>query len=240
MFCGECGRSVAVRPLVSAPLVEIVLDDAPPASREHLASINDLFAAPTPVEDEVPDEEPSAEAELSPEPLVEAEPSVEPAPAPSFEPELSVEPEPELAPEPEPIASAPTAVVAQQTDDLVDLEQTRLTGPNQSGERFVLQFSTGESVTVFGTGIIGRNPTPEPSEYFDQRVTIFDPTKSVSKTHLEFGQTAGAFWINDRYSGNGTGVRQPEAQRVSCEPGKRYLVARGSRVDIGEQFFIVS
>ena len=226
MFCGECGRSVAVRPLVSAPLVEIVLDDAPPASREHLASINDLFAAPTPVEEEAPAEEPSAEAELSPEPLVEPEPSVEPAP------------EPELAPEP--IASAPTAVVAQPTDDLVDLEQTRLTGPNQSGERFVLQFSTGESVTVFGTGIIGRNPTPEPSEYFDQRVTIFDPTKSVSKTHLEFGQTAGAFWINDRYSGNGTGVRQPEAQRVSCEPGKRYLVARGSRVDIGEQFFIVS
>jgi len=175
MFCGECGRSVAVRPVVSAPLVEIVLDDAPAATREPLASVNELFAA-------------AEEADISP----------------------------------------------------ADLEETRVSGPNRSGERFVLQFSTGESVTVFGTGILGRNPTPEPSEYFDQRVTIFDPTKSVSKTHLEFGQTAGAFWINDRYSGNGTGVRQPEAERVTCEPGRRYLVARGSRVDIGEQFFIVS
>lgn len=149
----------------------------------------------------------------------------------------TVEPEPVAAPELEPVAAP---VAAPAAEELVDLEETRLTAPSVAGERFVLQFSTGESVTVFGTGILGRNPTPEPSEYFDQRVTIFDPTKSVSKTHLEFGQTAGAFWINDRFSGNGTGVRQPDAQRVACEPGKRYLLARGSRVDIGEQFFIVS
>jgi hypothetical protein len=177
MFCGECGRSVAVRPTVAAPLVEIVLDEEPRVS------------APEP----------------DVEPIDVTDPGVTPV-----------------------------------ADELVDLEETRITAPSKSGERFVLQFSTGESVTVFGTGILGRNPTPEPSEYFDQRVTIFDPTKSVSKTHLEFGQTAGAFWINDRFSGNGTGVRQPDAQRVACEPGKRYLLARGSRVDIGEQFFIVS
>jgi len=211
MFCGECGRSVAVRPTVSAPLVEIVLDDDPPASREQLGSINDLFAASAPVQERADDVPVASEADPDPDP------------DPDLDPDPAVDPH-----------------IEQPTDDLVDLEQTRLSGPNQAGERFVLQFSTGESVTVFGTGIIGRNPVPEPSEYFDQRVTIFDPTKSVSKTHLEFGQTAGAFWINDRYSGNGTGVRQPESHRVSCEPGKRYLVARGSRVDIGEQFFIVS
>ena len=169
-------------------------------------------------------------------PLVEIvleEPVAEAEPEPAVEAELEPEPEPEPTREPEPAS-------VDSTDDLVDLEETRITAPTQSGERFVLQFSTGESVTTFGTGILGRNPTPEPSEYFDQRVTIFDPGKSVSKTHLEFGQTAGAFWVTDRYSGNGTAVRQPDAHRVSCEPGKRYLVARGSRVDIGEQFFIVS
>jgi len=106
--------------------------------------------------------------------------------------------------------------------------------------RFILQFSTGESVTVTGTGIIGRNPSPEPGEYFDHRIPIVDAGKSVSKTHLEFGQDAGVFWINDRHSGNGTGIRQPDAPRVRCDAGKRYLVPRGARVDIGDQFFIVS
>ncbi len=60
---------------------------------------------------------------------------------------------------------------------------------------FVLQFSTGENVAVTGNGLVGRNPVAEPGEYFDQLVTIADPGKSVSKTHLEFGQ--GERWILD-------------------------------------------
>jgi len=109
-----------------------------------------------------------------------------------------------------------------------------------SGTRFVLQFSTGDSVIVTGTGLVGRNPIPEPSEKFDILVPITDPSKFVSKTHLEFGQMAGAFWISDRYSGNGTVVREPGGEPQRCEQGKRYRVMRGTRVEIGEQFFIVS
>jgi pSer/pThr/pTyr-binding forkhead associated (FHA) protein len=108
------------------------------------------------------------------------------------------------------------------------------------GERYVLQFSTGESVVVAGTGLVGRNPSPEPGEYVDELVAIFDVGKSVSKAHVEFGQESGRFWVSDRYSTNGTVVRQPDADPVRCEPGKRYMIARGSRVEIGEQFFIVS
>ena len=108
------------------------------------------------------------------------------------------------------------------------------------GARFVLQFSTGESFTVTGTGIVGRHPTAEPGEYFDHTVMIADPGKSVSKTHLEFGQDDGAFWISDRFSGNGTLARDPGGEPRRCEPGRRYRVARGGRVDIGDQFFVVS
>jgi len=113
-------------------------------------------------------------------------------------------------------------------------------GREPRGERFVLQFSTGESVSVTGTGLIGRNPVAEPGEYFDSIVTIVDPGKSVSKTHLEFGQEGGSFWISDRFSGNGTLARPPESEPRRCDAGKRYRLARGTRVDIGEQFFIVS
>ena len=121
-----------------------------------------------------------------------------------------------------------------------DIDDTRIVDRSRSGERFVLQFSTGESVSVTSAGLLGRNPMPEPGEYFDALVAISDPGKSVSKTHLEFGQDGGAFWISDRYSGNGTVVREPDAQPRRCEPGKRYRIVRGTRVDIGEQFFVVS
>jgi len=69
---------------------------------------------------------------------------------------------------------------------------------------------------------------------------VLDPSRSVSKTHLEFGQEAGAFWIKDRFSGNGSIIREPEGDPVRCQPDRRYRIVRGTRVDIGEQFFVVS
>jgi hypothetical protein len=131
---------------------------------------------------------------------------------------------------------APNATFESQHDDV---EATRIVRGRQ-GDRFVLQFSTGENATVFGTGLVGRNPVLQPGEFVDQLVTILDQGKSVSKTHLEFGQTSGVFWVVDRFSANGTVVRQPDAPPQRLDPGKRQPVARGTRVDIGEQFFVVS
>jgi hypothetical protein len=131
----------------------------------------------------------------------------------------------------------PEPVLAPLADDL---EETRIVSRRKDGERFVLQFSTGESFTVYGTGLIGRNPRAEPGEYVDQLVRVLDASRSVSKTHLEFGQEAGVFWIKDRFSGNGTTISEPDMRTIRCQPERRYLVRRGSRVDIGEQFFIVS
>jgi uncharacterized Zn finger protein (UPF0148 family) len=141
-----------------------------------------------------------------------------------------------------PRAAPAPSVVANSfgLDDHDDIEATRIVRKRPLGARFVLQFSTGESVTVHGTGLIGRNPQPEPAEFFDQLVRVFDPSKSVSKTHLEFGQEAGAFWVKDRFSGNGSVLREPDAKPILCHPDRRYRLERGARVDIGEQFFVVS
>ncbi|MCU1444824.1 MAG: hypothetical protein JWP54_482 [Cryobacterium sp.] len=105
--------------------------------------------------------------------------------------------------------------------------------------RYTLQFSTGETVSVRGTGLIGRRPLPQPTETFDHLIQITDPGRSVSKSHLEFGQHDGEFWVNDRFSGNGTVVLQAPASAVRCEPGQRYPVARGSIVEIGDQHFVL-
>ncbi|MBX3098136.1 MAG: FHA domain-containing protein [Salinibacterium sp.] len=143
--------------------------------------------------------------------------------------------EPDEAPRPV-VPDAPSKPFAE----ISDVAETRLVPRGPRGERFVLQFSTGESVSVSGSGLIGRNPVAEPGEYVDTLIAIVDPGRSVSKTHLEFGQDGPYFWVSDRYSGNGTVVREPDRDPRRCEAGKRYRVTRGARVEVGEQFFIVS
>lgn len=127
---------------------------------------------------------------------------------------------------------------AADADGPVDIETA--TGSGSGVPRFVLQFSTGESVSVGGEGLIGRGPVREPGEAVDQLIALADAGRSVSKTHLGFGQDRGRFWVSDRYSTNGTVLRPPDEPARRCEPGRRYLVARGTRVDIGDQFFVVS
>ena len=175
---------------------------------------------------------------------------IQPLP-PAYRP--AIDPNPVIAvlpvdlPSASPIRMPPAAAQAAIPDphaalnaELDDFEATRVVRRAQPGERFVLQFSTGDSATVTGSGLVGRNPVAQPGEVFDQTVVILDPGKSVSKTHLEFGQTNGVFWVSDRFSGNGTIIRQPETDPQRAEAGKRYPVARGSRIDIAEQFFVVS
>lgn len=105
--------------------------------------------------------------------------------------------------------------------------------------QFTLQFSTGESVPVHGQGLIGRSPAPEPGEYVDHLLRVTDPSRSVSKTHLEFGQQDDWFWVMDRYSSNGTMVVDDRGHRRRVDPASRVRVERGWRVEIGDQFFLV-
>jgi hypothetical protein len=200
----------------------------------------------------VPDDvAPEVPADEAPEPAAEPEPEPEAA-ADSAEPlDHDSQPRKDPAmPENDQDESAPAGVRSRTMpdpfpwggglDEDEDVEATRIVPAGGGGDRFVLQFSTGESVTVSGAGLIGRNPATQPGEYVDQLVSIFDVGKSVSKTHLEFGQEGGRFWVSDRYSTNGSVVRQPEAEPRRCEPGRRYFVVRGTRIDLGEQFFVVS
>lgn len=243
VFCGACGF-VLSSSYLSAP-VDAVGDprvgDEPEDDEldDDVANTGDLAAVsgwvpvePEPVVEDEP--EPVAEADVAPETVAEVEPDpVASAPEPS---PVTASPQPRIlrsAPDPFPWGKDPRVPA-------VDLEATRISAAPIAEERFVLQFSTGESVTVSGAGLVGRNPASQPGEFVDQLVTIFDAGKSVSKTHLEFGQDGGRFWVSDRFSTNGSTVRQPELEPKRCEPGRRYFVARGTRVDIGDQFFIVS
>ncbi len=233
MFCGECGRAVPASRTSSVPVARVKVgkpsatETAPvvvqTAATEHCSQCGavlastDIFCGECGFVRVLPSRASTDTAVLDPFPWGA----------------------PDGAPPAPPEPPAPPAA-STDVEDVDDVEATRIVGHEPRGERFVLQFSTGESVTVSGTGLLGRNPVAEPGEYFDTIVRIADPGKSVSKTHLEFGQDAAMFWISDRFSGNGTVFREPDSAPRRCDPGKRYRIARGTRVDIGEQFFIVS
>lgn len=126
-----------------------------------------------------------------------------------------------------------------QLDDDEDVDATRIVTKTPTRAPFVLHCSTGEQLGVHGTGLLGRLPRPQPGERFDDLLTVHDPGKSVSKTHLELGRDGDDLWVSDRFSGNGSVIRHIDGSIRRCEPGRRYRVERGARVDIGEQFFLV-
>ena len=217
LFCGECGRSVSA-PAVAPPVVE--RPRAPGTGPIVVCAVcgargerDDLYCA-------------ECGSSLSTDTQIIER--LAPAAA-SLPDAMSAEVLPAPMPVPTPLPVA-----------LADVESTRIVPRGTGGARFVLQFSTGESYTVLGSGLAGRNPNPEPGEYVDHLVTIVDPGRSVSKTHFEFGQHEGVFWFSDRHSGNGSTIREPGSEARVCEPGRRYPIVRGTRVDIGEQFVVVS
>lgn len=265
LFCGECGRSVSA-PSVVPPVVERPIAPAAAPAAAPLPVVTAAVADSVPTPDSPPsaDSAPSASVALAPCSTCGAVPErddlycaecgrpipgdtrvIEPLPPAMPEPaHRAVAPaaeHPAVVPAPAVASPDPVVVPAPEAASPArDVESTRIVPRGTSGARFVLQFSTGESYTVLGSGLAGRNPRPEPGEYVDHLVTILDPGRSVSKTHFEFGQQAGVFWISDRHSGNGSVVREPGAEPRPCEPGRRYSIARGTRIDIGEQFVVVS
>ncbi|HEX6953566.1 MAG TPA: FHA domain-containing protein [Agromyces sp.] len=210
MFCGECGSSTSATPESRRPV-----DPRPGDTSVLHRSENGVISVPL---TDAPEDVEAAVVEAGVvEPGV-AEPAVAEPVAPAAD----------LAPERRPAAAWPAEPAEPERE------------PDRGPAVWELRFTTGEVVTVSGSGLVGRRPMPQPGERFAHLVQIVDRGLSVSKTHLEFGEHDGQLWVADRFSSNGTVVRRPGEGGVRCEPGRRVLVPRGSRVEIGEQAFTVA
>lgn len=104
---------------------------------------------------------------------------------------------------------------------------------------YLLDFSTGQTVTVTGAGVIGRVPQDVRGESALQLVRVDDPGRSVSKVHARFEIDGEGLWIEDLGSGNGTTVEQRGRPAVALAPGQKYVVQPGTVVRIGRQSFTV-
>jgi len=131
-----------------------------------------------------------------------------------------------------PVPPVPPAQIVARPVSTLDygVGETRMVEREQTSH--VLRFSTGEAVEVYGTGLIGRNPDHDLGQLRDHLVKVSNRTRTVSRTHVEFGHAVGQMWITDRNSGNGTAIRRGSS-RIECTPGQRYVLAPGDTVEIG-------
>ncbi|MCX7521194.1 FHA domain-containing protein [Microbacterium sp. STN6] len=217
MFCGECGSSVTAARLTRPAVAD---------SRPSDTSIIEPLPAPATAGPAIVSRE--ILFDMPPEPIDATDEPVDGAYEVDEVDAADEAGEPVAEPVAVPVAG-PVEALAEALDEV--------TGPTT---QFALSFSSGERARITGGGLLGRRPIAQPGEHVAQIVQISDPGRSVSKTHLEFGIEAGELWICDRYSGNGTVIHPPAGETRLCEPGRRYRVGRGTRVEIGDQFFDVS
>ncbi|SFK04595.1 RDD family protein [Cellulomonas sp. KH9] len=90
----------------------------------------------------------------------------------------------------------------------------------------------GRRVTVERLALVGRNPSPGPGL---QVVRVVDPSRSVSKTHLQLAVDAnGGAWVVDRGSTNGTLVTLPDGGQVVCPVDHPVRLRQGAVVVFGD------
>ena len=65
----------------------------------------------------------------------------------------------------------------------------------------------GESIPLPEPTVVGRDPRNISAYPQAQRVSIFDPSRSVSKTHALLVPVPGGVWVTDLHSTNGTRLR---------------------------------
>ena len=181
-------------------------------------------------------------------PVVKTEPVAEPAPTPAEVPPAESF---TTAPSQEPETTSTNIVEQIEGVDLSELfeappqrvvEAPRFATENEltSMVSFTITLGNGDSVEITQSGLLGRMPTPAEGEEFEHLIVVSDPGRSVSKTHLEFGVDGNELWIADRNSGNGTIVREPGVVPRRAQPGTRYAVVRGTRLDFGDLHLTIS
>jgi len=96
--------------------------------------------------------------------------------------------------------------------------------------------SDGRRVVIDGVALVGRNPAAAVDV---QLVRVVDPTRSVSKTHLQVAVTPHGVWVADRGSTNGTVVTLPDGAQVVCPVDQPVRLRAGASVAFGDSSFVL-
>jgi serine/threonine protein phosphatase PrpC len=98
--------------------------------------------------------------------------------------------------------------------------------------RFGLELDDRSFLIARGRGLIGREPVAPNGEQPTHLVTLTDPARSVSRTHLEFGVGNAGLWVRDCHSTNGSDI-EFDGQVTPLEPGLAVPVRPASTIHLG-------
>src|SRR5690625_1870265 len=197
----------------------------------------------------------SGPSQPEPAPAVPAAPTTPPAaatppahatpPAPTAPPAAPVAPaDPVATPIPDPAPTPPaTPAGAPPSPRDDEVEMTRLVRPGQARRAYSptapepvqarISVSDGQVVDIRGTTLVGRNPAPRPGERAVTLLSVKDPERSVSKTHIILGLDARGLWMADRTSTNGSIVTLADGQQIVCMPEQQVRVTPGAKIQVG-------
>lgn len=88
--------------------------------------------------------------------------------------------------------------------------------------------------------VLGRDPSTPPGADQAQPVTVVDPERSLSKTHVLVEADAGGVWVTDLHSTNGVSVADPSGIVTNAVPGTRTRVPVGGTITYGNRTMRVS
>lgn len=136
-------------------------------------------------------------------------------------------------------ATAAAAATQPSVDEFDELERTVIRAPQRKLAADLL-FSTGQSLIVTTSALIGRSPVLPDGESVGTLFTVDDATRTVSKTHFRLDWEDNALLIVDRHSGNGVVVERDFESPRTLPPMAAFELHEGDRVLIGEQTFTVT
>lgn len=133
-------------------------------------------------------------------------------------------------------APVPTMMNPSLSSDAPHSQAVAATVPRKArpAKRIVeleLVFDDGRLIPVAEGGVIGRDPSADPTMPWAALHAIPDP--SLSKTHLSVGPLPNGMWILDHHSTNGTSVLS-NGVSTPCNPGMRAEVPVGAHVVAGD------
>jgi len=102
-----------------------------------------------------------------------------------------------------------------------------------------LVFEDGSTVAVPATGLIGRMPEAPAGSSVDTLLTLDDPQRLLSKTHLAFGAVGDRVWVRDQGSSNGTALVAGDGSETPLAAGVTVTLEPGTVVRVGSRMFQV-
>ena len=97
----------------------------------------------------------------------------------------------------------------------------------------------GNPILIHEPTVVGRDPDNISAYPGAERVSLDDPTRSVSKTHAAIFPLLDGVWVTDLHSTNGTRVEYRDGRTVEAVPDKALSALEGSTIFFGRIAFKV-